>query len=122
MKHILLGGLIALLLTGCGKLNRENYDKLKMGISYAEASSILGKAERCDDALGTTSCIWGGEARTSRSVSSPTRRPSSARKGSTFFPSLADAQQKSAVWRFLLLVIRAIWPGTGAINGWRTDS
>ncbi len=34
-----------------------------MGISYAEASSILGKAERCDDALGTTSCIWGDEGK-----------------------------------------------------------
>ena len=21
--------------------------------------AILGKAERCDDALGTTSCVWG---------------------------------------------------------------
>ncbi|MCH7371684.1 MULTISPECIES: hypothetical protein [Aeromonas] len=59
MKHILIGGLIALLLTGCSKLNRENYDKLKMGISYAEAASILGKAESCEDKLGTTSCIWG---------------------------------------------------------------
>ena len=59
MKQILIGGLIALLLTGCSKLNRENYDKLKMGITYAEASAILGKAERCDDALGTTSCVWG---------------------------------------------------------------
>ena len=63
MKHILLGGLIALLLTGCSKLNRENYDKLKMGITYAEASAILGKAERCDDALGTTSCVWGGDGK-----------------------------------------------------------
>ncbi|AHE50551.1 MULTISPECIES: hypothetical protein [Aeromonas] len=63
MKHILLGGLIALLLAGCSKLNRENYDKLKMGITYAEASAILGKAERCDDALGTTSCVWGGDGK-----------------------------------------------------------
>jgi hypothetical protein len=63
MKHILLGGLIALLLTGCSKLNRENYDKLQMGISYTQASSILGKAERCDDTLGTTSCIWGNEGK-----------------------------------------------------------
>ena len=63
MKQILIGGLIALLLTGCSKLNRENYDKLKMGISYTEASSILGKAESCDDKLGTTSCVWGGEGK-----------------------------------------------------------
>ncbi|HHQ4689386.1 MULTISPECIES: lipoprotein [Aeromonas] len=63
MKKIVIGGLIALLLTGCSKLNRENYDQLKMGMSYAEASAILGKAERCDDALGTTSCLWGGEGK-----------------------------------------------------------
>lgn len=63
MKQILIGAMIALLLTGCSKLNRENYDKLKVGMSYAEASTILGKAERCDDALGTTSCIWGKDGK-----------------------------------------------------------
>ena len=61
MRNILIGGLIALLLTGCSKLNRENYDKLKMGISYAEASTILGKADQCDDKMATTSCVWGDE-------------------------------------------------------------
>ena len=61
MKHILLGGLIALLLTGCSKLNRENYDKLKMGITYAEASAILGKAERCDDASHYIFAFWQAE-------------------------------------------------------------
>lgn len=59
MKQILIGAMVALVLTGCGKVNRDNYDKLKMGISYSEASAILGKADSCDDALGTTSCIWG---------------------------------------------------------------
>ena len=63
MKQILIGALVALLLTGCSKLNRENYDKLKTGISYAEASTILGKAESCEDKLGTTSCIWGKEGK-----------------------------------------------------------
>ncbi|EOD56842.1 hypothetical protein G113_01864, partial [Aeromonas molluscorum 848] len=62
MKQILVGALVALVLTGCGKVNRDNYDKLKMGISYSEASAILGKADSCDDALGTTSCIWGRQA------------------------------------------------------------
>ncbi|WP_349921403.1 DUF3862 domain-containing protein [Aeromonas veronii] len=63
MKQILIGGMIALLLTGCSKLNRENYDKLKVGMSYAEASTVLGKADRCDDALGTTSCLWGKDGK-----------------------------------------------------------
>ena len=36
MKHILLGGLIALLLTGCSKLNRENYDTPASEITSAE--------------------------------------------------------------------------------------
>ncbi|MGY3857116.1 DUF3862 domain-containing protein [Aeromonas intestinalis] len=63
MKQILIGGMIALLLTGCSKLNRENYDKLKVGMSYAEATTVLGKADRCDDALGTTSCLWGKDGK-----------------------------------------------------------
>ncbi|MGQ4656952.1 DUF3862 domain-containing protein [Aeromonas enteropelogenes] len=63
MKQIMIGALVALLLTGCSKLNRDNCDKLKMGMTYAQASEILGKAERCDDALGTTSCVWGGEGK-----------------------------------------------------------
>ncbi|PPA30121.1 DUF3862 domain-containing protein [Aeromonas jandaei] len=63
MKRLVTGILIALALTGCSKLNRDNYDKLKMGMSYAEASAILGKAKRCDDALGTTSCIWGSDGK-----------------------------------------------------------
>ncbi len=96
MKHILLGGLIALLLTGCGKLNRENYDKLKMGISYAEASSILGKAERVTMHWGPPAASGATRARTSRSVSSPTRRPSSARKGSTEAVTAPLPIQKSA--------------------------
>jgi hypothetical protein len=62
-KKIVIGCLNALLLTGCSKLNRENYDQLKMGMSNAEASTILGKAECCDDALGTTCCLWGGEGK-----------------------------------------------------------
>ncbi|MGE6106547.1 DUF3862 domain-containing protein [Aeromonas sobria] len=59
MKQILIGALMALVLTGCSKVNRDNYDKLKMGISYNQASTILGKADSCDDVLGTTSCVWG---------------------------------------------------------------
>lgn len=63
MKKLVICGLIALLLTGCSKLSRENYNQLKMGMSYSEASTILGKAARCDDTLGTTSCLWGGEGK-----------------------------------------------------------
>ncbi|MGL5037193.1 MAG: lipoprotein [Aeromonas sp.] len=61
MKQIVIGALIALVLTGCSKLSRENYDQLKMGMTYAQTSAILGKAEHCEDVLGTSSCLWGSE-------------------------------------------------------------
>lgn len=46
-------------LTGCSKLNQENYDLLKMGMSKAEVESIIGDATECSNAVGTTSCFWG---------------------------------------------------------------
>ncbi|MDO6567454.1 DUF3862 domain-containing protein [Alteromonas sp. 1_MG-2023] len=53
--------LTALALTGCSKLNKENYDKLEMGMSQNEVSSVIGAADNCAKTLGTTSCIWGNE-------------------------------------------------------------
>jgi hypothetical protein len=57
MKRYALIGLLALL-GACGKINAENYAKVEMGMSYEEASAILGKAERCDDTAGFKTCEW----------------------------------------------------------------
>ena len=51
----------ALALSGCSKLNKENYDKLEMGMSQKEVEAILGSADNCGKTLGTVACTWGNE-------------------------------------------------------------
>lgn len=60
----LLGILLLAILAGCGKLTQENYDQLKMGMSYQEVVTLLGDPERCDSTLGVKSCVWGKEPKT----------------------------------------------------------
>ncbi|UCD91431.1 MAG: DUF3862 domain-containing protein, partial [Desulfobacterales bacterium] len=36
-----------LALTGCSKVNKENYDKIKIGMSYEDAVKVLGKPDSC---------------------------------------------------------------------------
>ena len=47
-----------LVLSGCGKVNRENYNKLKVGMEYDEVLKILGKADNCESILNMKNCIW----------------------------------------------------------------
>lgn len=49
------------LLAACGKVNQENYSKLKAGMSKAEVESLLGAPAECSGALGVSSCTWGDE-------------------------------------------------------------
>lgn len=49
-----------LALTGCSKVNKENYDKIKIGMSFEEVVGVLGKPDTCEEpVLKTKSCIWG---------------------------------------------------------------
>ena len=48
-------------LPGCSKLTRENYDKLKAGMTTEEVVKILGKADNCRKGLGAKSCTWGSD-------------------------------------------------------------
>jgi len=49
-----------LALTGCSNVNKENYDKIKIGMSYEEVVGVLGKPNTCEDpVLKTKSCMWG---------------------------------------------------------------
>ena len=48
-----------LLLVGCSKLTVENYDRLKVGMSYAEVTALLGKPDECSDAMVVRNCRWG---------------------------------------------------------------
>ena len=45
----------------CSKVTQENYEKIKMGMTYQEVVEILGKAQECDSAVGVTNCKWGND-------------------------------------------------------------
>jgi hypothetical protein len=63
MKARILFGLYLLLtLAGCSRLTMENYGKIAFGMPYDEVVRLIGKPERCDDAMGVRSCVWGDES------------------------------------------------------------
>ena len=51
-------------LPGCAKVNKENYDKLKTGMSYAAVVELLGEPEKCESLLAIKNCVWGKEPKT----------------------------------------------------------
>jgi hypothetical protein len=66
MRALLTALVMLLAVAACSRLTAENYAKLKIGMSYEETKGILGSPDRCSDALGVKSCIWGNEARNIR--------------------------------------------------------
>ena len=49
-----------LALAGCSKVNKENYDKIKIGMSYEKVVWVMGKPDSCEEpVLKTKSCMWG---------------------------------------------------------------
>jgi len=62
MKTILSSSLLWLL-AACSNLSVENYDKLKVGMSYEEVKQLLGQPAQCNDLLGVKHCRWGDEQR-----------------------------------------------------------
>ena len=48
---------------GCSKMTRENYDKIELGMDYADVVSIIGEPDACDEALGAKQCTWGNESK-----------------------------------------------------------
>ena len=47
-------------IVGCSKVSKENYDKIKIGMSYEEVVEVLGKPDACEDPImKTKSCTWG---------------------------------------------------------------
>lgn len=66
MKHplrILGVAALALALAACTKLTVENYDRIKVGMSYDEVKRLLGEPARCSDLMTVRSCTWGNESR-----------------------------------------------------------
>ena len=44
---------------GCSKVNKENYDKIKIGMSFEEVVGVLGKPDTCEEpVMKMKSCIW----------------------------------------------------------------
>ena len=48
---------------GCSKINRENFDKIKMAMGYEDVVGIIGEPDTCDGALGAKKCVWGNETK-----------------------------------------------------------
>lgn len=48
-----------LALAGCNKVNKENYNKIKIGMSFEEVVGVMGKPNTCEEpVLKTKSCMW----------------------------------------------------------------
>ncbi len=52
---------LGLPLAGCDKVSADNYAKLKVGMSYAEVSAVLGAPAGCSETAGFRSCKWGDD-------------------------------------------------------------
>jgi hypothetical protein len=67
MKHLILlmiaALMFSLILAGCSKVNRENYDKVKVGMEYSQVIALIGEPNKCDAALGMKNCVWGNETK-----------------------------------------------------------
>lgn len=50
---------LCFLVVSCGSLTQENYEKIKVGMSYQEVEKLLGSNPVCDSAMGVKSCTWG---------------------------------------------------------------
>ena len=55
---------VSLLAVGCSKINKENYDKIQVGMTYDEVEAILGTPDEAKDVIGTKSCVWGKAPKT----------------------------------------------------------
>jgi hypothetical protein len=50
---------VSLMAVGCSKINKDNYDKIEVGMTYDEVEGILGSPDETRDIIGTKSCVWG---------------------------------------------------------------
>ncbi len=61
LKTVALAAL--LLVAACSRLTSKNYDKIKVGMTYEEVTSILGAPSRCNDVMSVKACVWGNDRR-----------------------------------------------------------
>ena len=48
---------------GCSRVTQENYDKLSVGMDYAEVVKILGEPSECKSILNAKNCTWGDSSK-----------------------------------------------------------
>jgi len=58
-KFMVLTLIFGMMFMGCSKMNRENYAKIEMGMTYEQVIEIIGTPDVCDGALGVKKCVWG---------------------------------------------------------------
>jgi len=58
MRYVMLL-LSVLVFLGCSKVNKENYDNLRVGMNYDAVVGVLGKPNSCDSVGEASSCVWG---------------------------------------------------------------
>ncbi len=64
MKRHSFALLITLVLVAaCSKMTVENYDRLKVGMTFSEVKQLLGDPAKCDEVFGVRSCEWGDASR-----------------------------------------------------------
>ena len=61
LKNILVASTLLVLLSACSKVNKENYNKLEVGMAQTDVEAIIGSADNCSTTLGTQTCLWGDE-------------------------------------------------------------
>jgi hypothetical protein len=49
---------VSLCIIACSQVTQENYEKIKLGMTYEEVADILGKAQECNSSIGMTNCRW----------------------------------------------------------------
>ena len=59
IRFMVLLATLILLLSGCSKLTKANYEKIEMGMVKSDIEIVLGPADWCDKLYGTFTCIWG---------------------------------------------------------------
>jgi hypothetical protein len=53
--------LLILSFTACSKVNQDNYNRLKVGMTYQEVVGIIGQPDECSSAVALKNCTWGSE-------------------------------------------------------------
>ncbi len=49
---------LSITMAGCSRINKENYQKLEVGMSYQEVTELLGEPDQCNAILNAKSCVW----------------------------------------------------------------